>query len=126
MNKKISREVYGSKSIWTIDYSDQPESEMIRMVEEFKNHLILETEPQLIISIFNENAYVTRSFRQKADEATKEAFPRIDKQVFLGLNDIKKTILSDYSEMFNRDYKWFETREQAVRYLLDDTTSDKL
>jgi hypothetical protein len=43
----------------------------------------------------------------------------------VGLNETKKLILKGYNHNFQRNFKVFETRDEAVRFLLDEKTTDK-
>ena len=76
---KISKLEFGPKSIWAIDYSNCAESEMIRLVGELKVLIMKESKPQLILTVFNDNSFVSTGFYEHAVKMTKEVFLALKK-----------------------------------------------
>lgn len=126
MHTAITKLSVGDRQIWLTNYGDSSETEMFVIMNDFKQILLKETEPQLILVEINDNAFVSHAFRQGADEMTRAVFSKIKKMAFAGLNEIKLTILSDYNSVMNRNFPAFRTREQAIAFLLDDSKSDRL
>ena len=98
---------------------------MLKLVDQIIQ-LVLEGnegEKKLILSC-HANSYVTTSFLRYAEKRTLEVIHRIDKMAFTGTDPVKSIILKGYSLMFQRNFKTFNTREEAIAYLISDTTSD--
>lgn len=122
----ISKLKVGNRQIWVNNYSDTTETQMLRQLNEFREVLLKEENSQLILVAINDNAFVSKAFRQGVDQWTKDIYPKIGKMAFVGLNDIKMAILNDYNATFNRNFQAFSSEEKAIAFLLDNNKTDRL
>src|SRR5882672_4610118 len=111
--------------ILLIDYTGCKEAQMIQLITKFKELIQTHSKPALILSIFNDNTYVTPAFMRHAEKETGEVIRLIEKAAFVGLSPTKKIILQGYNVFFGRSFQTFNTPEEAIRYLVDRSTSDK-
>jgi hypothetical protein len=112
------------KEVLVIDYSGCKEAEMMKLLNQLKALVYEVPEKKRLILSCHSNSYLTTSFLRHAETKTNEALHHIDKLAFTGLDPVNKIILKGYALMFKRNFKVFNTREEALAYLLSDTTSD--
>jgi hypothetical protein len=120
---KVSKMIVDNRIILVIDYTNLKEDGMIALVSEAREIVLKENQPLLILSCFFNN-YITPKYKRHAEAVTAEVRHLIDKQAIVGLTSIQKMILKGYNLLMQRNFKAFETREEAVRYLLDKNTTD--
>lgn len=107
-------------SIIVIDYSNCKEREMIELVDRVRPLITEERSPILLLSNFH-NTYVTPAFMRHAEKEVDAVKHLIVKSAFIGLNTPKKMILKGFNLFLNRDYRAFESEQEAIDYLVTDT-----
>lgn len=116
---------YNGKAIIHVDYRDLNEQGMIDQIDEVKKLLLDENVPQLILSEYSRKNYATPKFMRHLEKATQQVLHLVKKSVIVAeLNLPKQMILKAYNFFFKRNVKAFDSREEALRYLTDDTRSD--
>jgi hypothetical protein len=98
---------------------------MIALVTELKSTILEEGKRVLLLSIYNDKAYVTPRYMRHVENATREVFDLIDKQAITGLNKTKQLILKGYNFLFGTNIQSFSTKDEAMKFLLDESTTDK-
>lgn len=117
--------IYDNREILIIDHSNCKESEMIERLGELAKLIQRENKPILLLAIFNEKSYATPRFMREAEKESKAYLHLIDKQAVMGVSGVKKWILKGYNLLFNRDIRNFDTIDDAIKFLVDENTSDK-
>ena len=56
---------------------------------------------------------------------TAKFIPLIEKQAIVGLNETKKIILKGFNLSIDRNVRAFHTKEEAISFLVDESTTDK-
>ena len=112
------------KEVLVIDYSGCKEDDMIKLLDQLKEVVYSEAGKKRLILSCHENSYLTASFMRYAEAKTRESIDIVDKLAFTGIDPVKKIIVKGYALMFKRNFKVFNTREEAIAYLVSDTTSD--
>jgi hypothetical protein len=123
---EIRRLEYGEKSILEIDYSDLKEEAMIKLVNDLLLLLLRENRPTLILKCYNVKNFLTPKYMRHVEKVTGENIHLIDKMAIVGLNGIQTFILRGYNYMFKRNFRVFDSKVEAIDYLLDESTSDKV
>lgn len=113
------------KDLYVVDHSDCSAEEMIKGIAELGRRIRSENRPAMILSIFNDRAYITAGFMKMAEEENLELSHLIDKQAIVGLNDIKKMILKGFNLTLRRNVRNFDSEDEAMKFLLDEATTDK-
>ena len=121
----IRFEILKNKPVFIIDYTNSSESQMIETIKEAKRLIFQKNEPVLILAIFDDKIFITPNFMKVAIHETKEVINLIEKQAIVGLSPVKKLILKGYNFTLNRNIQSYDTKEEALNFLLDDATSDK-
>lgn len=116
---RIKKLIVEDQLIIEIDYSDLNEAKMKDLVIEAKEIGLAENRQLLVLSIFNNKNYLTPGFMRYAEKTAQEVLHLTDKHAIVGLNIIQKFILSGFNILLQRNFKAFDTREDAIRYLLD-------
>ncbi|MBX2968495.1 MAG: hypothetical protein KF803_03925 [Cyclobacteriaceae bacterium] len=111
------------KTILEIDYSGANEDGMIALISEAAEKGLTKNERVLVLALHNNN-YITPRFVQHAKSVTQPVIHLIDKMAFVGLNTTQRIILMGYSIFFQKNFKSFPTREEALNYLLNTATTD--
>ena len=111
--------------ILVIDYTGCKEAQMIQLITKFRELIQTHSKPVLILSIFDDDTYATPAFMRHAELETGEVIRLIEKAAFVGLSQTKKIILQGFNVLFGRSFQTFDTQEEAIRYLVDRSTSDK-
>lgn len=110
--------------ILEIDYSDCNTEQMISLLSRLRELVLAENKPCLILSCLEQKNFMTPAFVRYAEKVTKENLHRIKKMAITGTTTPQKFIIKGYNILFQRNFKLFDTREEAIRYLLDPTTFD--
>ncbi len=113
------------KTLFLIDYSNCKQGEMINGIEELTGKILERNKPIMILSVFNERAFVTPGFMRAAEKANLELPHLIDKQAVVGLSPVKKMILKGFNILLRRNIRSFNTIEEAKEFLFDSTTTDR-
>lgn len=120
MITKIKKE---NIEILILDYSDCNEDQMIEIAVKAKPMILAATRPLAILSVFNDRAYATPKFVMALKKETAEVIHLIDRQAVVGLNDSKKIILKGFNFLFRINIKAFDTTEEALQFLVEDSRS---
>ncbi len=123
---EIRKIEYNNHPILEIDYSDATEDEMMALISRAVETGLSENKKVLVLATHNNN-YITSKFLTHAKTVTREVIHLIDKMAMVGLTPTQKLILKGYSIFFQRNFKSFNTREDALNYLVSlDTTDNDL
>jgi hypothetical protein len=114
-----------NKEILVLDFSDCREETMLEIVEDAKNILLAGEKASLLLSIYNDKSFATPKFMNAVTQANLKAIHCIDKQAVVGLNKAKKMILKGFNFFFKRNMRAFDTKESAIQFLIDDSTTDR-
>lgn len=117
----------GIRTIWVndreileVDFSNRKEQGMIDVLMEARRILIAGGRKQLVLALFNNKNYLTprfmEYFRMKQRE---EAIDVIERQAIVGFDETKKHIIKGYNIIYNRDMRMFDTRDEALAFLLE-------
>jgi hypothetical protein len=118
---RIRIEVYKSKEILVIDVSDLKEEDMIKLLMQYRDKIIAEKSSRLILTIFNDKTFVTPKFMETVYRyRLAEVQSLLLKQAVIGLNQPKMMILKGYNLFLNRNLTPFNTKEEALDYLISD------
>jgi hypothetical protein len=111
-------------TILELDYSDFKEVQMISLLDQAKEFALSENRSFLVLGCFYSNNYLTPAFMRQAEKVSSEILHLITKLALVGLNPTQKLILKGYNIFLQRNFKAFDSREEAIRYLLDKSTTD--
>ena len=114
-----------NKEILIVDFSDCDENQMIALVDEASKILTANNKSQLLLSVYNDRAYATPKFMNAVRVDMARFIHLIEKQAIVGLNETKKIILTGFNLTFDRNVRAFDTREEAISFLIDESTTDK-
>lgn len=122
---RISIHEFKNKNLLEVNYSDLKESDMIELLNEVKETIMKNQKAVLILNIINSKNFATPAFILKAREVTRLTLPFIEKMAFVGLSATQKILLLGFNIFFERNFRSFDTREQAIAFLTDENTTDK-
>lgn len=118
---RLRIDIYKSKEILIIDVSDLKEDEMITLLKRYRDKIIAENIPRLILAIFNDKSYVTPKFMEAVYKYRIDEFqPLFLKQAVVGLNQPKMMILKGFNLFLNRKLTPFNSKEEALDYLISE------
>ena len=111
---------YKGKRILYIDYTKcKTTADMINVLEEAKRLYESTTEMYLVINDFT-GATGSTEYMQKVKQYGKEIFDgRTTKSAILGISGIKKILLNGYNSIAGKRVVPFDTKEEAVEYLVE-------
>ncbi len=115
----VQKLMIGEKEILSVDYSDCKESEMMTLATELSELGIAENKQLYVLCIFNDKNFITPKVMRHMESVTKPANHLVEKMAIVGLNSTKKVILKGYNLLFQRNFRAFNTREEAIAYLVD-------
>ncbi|MBS1554649.1 MAG: hypothetical protein JSU09_06965 [Bacteroidetes bacterium] len=115
------RKIYDEPIVYLIDYSDLKVSEMVELLHEAENMMLEKSLKCCLISVFNDRNFATPLFMREAEKVTLDVDHLIQHQAIVGLNSTKKIILKGFNLLLNRDYKSFDSMDDALQYLLQLT-----
>ncbi|HOX82842.1 MAG TPA: STAS/SEC14 domain-containing protein [Chryseolinea sp.] len=117
----IQKLIIGDKEVLLVDYSDCTENEIITLASQLKELVLAENKSVRILSKFNDKNFATPKVMRHMEKVTQLALHLIDGMAIIGLSSTKKVILKGYSLFFKRDFKAFDTQEEAIAYLVKDS-----
>ena len=91
---------------------------MIELLHLAKDLVLLQNNPCSVIAIFNDRNFTTPSFMREAEKINSDLSYLIQHQAMVGLNSTKKVISKGFNLLLNRDYKSFDTVDEALQHLL--------
>lgn len=115
------RKIYDEPIVYLIDYSDLKVSEMVDLLHEAENMMLEKSLKCCLISVFNDRNFATPLFMREAEKVASNVDHLIQHQAIVGLNSTKKIILKGFNLLLNRDYKSFDSMDDALQYLLQLT-----
>jgi len=116
----IQKLIIGNKEILSVDYSDCDENEMMSLASHLKELVLTENKSIRILSTFNHKNFITPKVMRHMENVTQLTNHLVDKMALTGLSSTKKIILKGYNLMFKREFKAFDTQEEAIAYLVKD------
>ena len=120
---QIRKIEYGNHAILEIDYTGANEDEMMILISQAAEIGFSENKRVLVLAT-HKNNYITGKFLNHAKTVTGDVIHLIDKMALVGLTQTQKLILKGYSIFFQRNFKSFDTREDALTYLISQNTTD--
>lgn len=119
--KKIE---FDNRIILEIDYSGCNESGMINLLHQAAIIGITDNRPYLVLSVLNKKNFLTPAFMKEVKEVVKQNLHLIEKQAIVGLTQTQRIIVMGLNIFVQRNFKVFDTKEEAVRFLLDKDSTD--
>ncbi len=111
------------KEILEVDFSNLKETQMIDLLMGARKILISENRKQLVLALFNEKNFLTPKFMDHFRmDKREEAIEVIERQAIVGFNETKRQIIEGYNILFNRSMKMFDSKEDAIDFLLHGET----
>ncbi len=122
---RISKTELDDKNILEVNYSNLKEAGMTELLEQVRQLILQDRKSVLIISYFNSKNFATPAFIFRARQITAEVLPYIEKMAFVGLSLTQKMLLKGFNIALQRNFRSFETREEALQFILDKYTNDR-
>ena len=117
---RIQKIKVGEKEILCVDHSDFSINQMIELSNEGMQLILTESKPVFILTIFNERNFATPKVMRHFEYVNQHCLHLIIKRAIVGLSPLKKIILAGFNQIFKRDFRAFNTREEAIEYLASD------
>lgn len=117
---RVYEVVYQGERVLCVDYSGLREAEMVKLMEESRDLVVTANEPTLVLIQFDSKSYVTPVFMRRAEQINKELGGLIKDQAFVGLTEVKKFILKGFNLFLGKNYKAFDTKEEALQHLVSN------
>jgi hypothetical protein len=111
---------YSGKTIFLADYRGMTGSDLIakmwETVEILKKEYIANNVKILIFSDFT-GSFVSRDFMNESYKASIQVKQISKKEAIIGINGIKKVILSAYNNITGRNMRVFDDKDEALAWL---------
>jgi hypothetical protein len=115
---RITKLLIKEKEILCVDYSDLKEDQMIALNHKVLELVLADNKSVLILNIFNERNFLSPTVMRHQRELLQRGIHLIEKVAILGLDPIKRIILTGINLLMRKDFKAFENRDQAIDYLI--------
>ncbi len=109
-----------NQEIIVVDYSDCNEIKMIELVISLGSLIQLRNKPTLLLAIYDERSFLTPKYMRQAERTTNEVIHLISRIAFIGFSTPRQMILKGYNFLFNKNFKSFDNRDDALAYLVKD------
>jgi len=119
---RLQKQIINGVKIVLVDYSSLREDEVIELVSKLLELVLSGNERVHILSVYNEKNFITPRLMRHIEKVTKQSVHLIDKMAIVGLTPTKKVILKGYNLIFRKDFKAFDTQEDAIAYLITDNS----
>ena len=116
----VQKLVIDGREVLMVDYSDCNQEAMIVLATQLCELALTENKDSLVLNIFNNKSFITPKVMRHFEDVTNQTIHLIDKMAIVGLSPTKKVILKGYNLLFKRDFKAFDTQEEAIAYLMDN------
>lgn len=108
------------KEILVVDYSGCKSDQMIDIFNQAKREILARGERCWILADLS-NTYITPNFMRHAEREMLEVKHLIIKNAFIGMSKPKRMILKGFSLLMGKDdFVAFDTKEEAIEYLLKE------
>ncbi|HAN79679.1 MAG TPA: hypothetical protein DCQ31_18910 [Bacteroidales bacterium] len=102
-----------------IDYTQcKSSAEMIQVLEAVAHEIGTNPGPFITLNDFTGNA-ASREYMKRASELAKIFDPKTKKSAVLGIHGITKLLLQAYNHLVKNKQVPFETKEEAMNYLVE-------
>ena len=122
----VRKIIVNGQVLLEVDYSNANGDQMIALLKEAAEIVRSENEKVLILSCFNRKNFVTPDFIRNAEAEVGQLKHLITKQAIVGLSFTQEIILKGLNIFLQRNFKSFKTRDDAIQYLLDNSTEADL
>ncbi len=108
------------REILEVDFSNCKDAKMIDVLMDARKLLINGKKKQLVLALFNEKNFLTPKFMEHfRSDQREEAIAVIERQAIVGFNEVKRQIINGYNIIYNRNMQMFDTKEEAIDFLLN-------
>ncbi|MBS1489045.1 MAG: hypothetical protein JSS93_00790 [Bacteroidetes bacterium] len=115
---RIEKLMIKEAEIIVIDYANCNQNEMVLLMKKAKELILTQNQPVLLLCVFNEGNHITPNFIRQLEIDYKEIEESISKNAVIGLSTIQKWILKGVNLWTKRKIEYFDTREEAIRFLI--------
>ncbi len=110
----------GEREILSIDFSGLKEKQMIDLANESLKVVLEDNHSVFALTTFDSKNFTTPTVMRHFEDVNRQMLHLIKKQGIVGLTPMKKIILKGFNLILARDFKAFDTREEALSYLTQD------
>lgn len=110
---------YG-KEIFVLNFNYQSIEEALPLIEECARQVRLREEGSVLTLTIIEHGKFDPALVDKLKELTKGNAPYVRKAAVVGVTGVFKIVMTAVSIFSRREFKVCDTKEEAVRYLLQD------
>ena len=110
---------YG-KEIFVLNFEGHDIDEASKLVEECARQVRHRPENSVLTLTIATNIKFTPGFVDKLKDLTKGNTPHVRKAAVVGITGLLSVAMSAVSIFSKREFKQFDSKEEAIRYLLQD------
>jgi hypothetical protein len=107
------------KEVLFIDYAGCKTKQMLLLFDQAKLEILAKGVPCSILTDLSDT-YITPDFLRHAEKEMVEVNHLIIKNAFIGMSGPKRMILKGFNLLMKKEFVAFDTREQALDYLLKE------
>ena len=115
---RIQKMRVGEKVILSVDYSDLKSDQMMELASETLHVILADNKPVRILNITNERNFTPPKVMRHFEDIIRQGLHLIERHSIVGLSPTKKVILKGLNLILKRDFKAFDTRDEAIAYLV--------
>lgn len=93
----VQKLIVGKKEIWSLDYSNGKEDEMIVLATMLTELDLAENKRMLVLATYNDKNFVTPKVMRNLEKLTGQIIHLIVKASFVGLSPTKRIILKGFN-----------------------------
>lgn len=108
------------KEVFLLNFSYDDISEAIPLIEECAKQVRNRPESSVLTLTIVGKGKFTSELVDKLKSLTKGNSPYVRKAAVVGIDGLYRVVISAISIFSKRDFKLFDTKEEAIRYLLQD------
>ena len=108
------------KEIFVLNFEGYDVVDAVSLVEECAKQVRQRPEHSVLTLTIATNLKFTPAFVDKLKELTKGNAPHVRKAAVVGITGLLSVAMTAVSIFSKRDFKLFDTKEEAIKYLLED------
>jgi hypothetical protein len=120
LDERISFPTHHGKAIMLIDCSHLNVKEMMIMLDLIQHTVVRHEKNSLLVLADMNDVHLDRTTAQRMKEVLTLDRPYVKRAAWIGSQSVPKVYVENFKSFSQREFRAFETREEAMDYLVQD------
>jgi len=122
MEDRISFFTHEGKSIMFVDFRHCQPKDVLPLLNQIQTTVARHERKSLLILTDMTDSHIDRTGAQRMKEVLVLDTPYVKRSAWMGMQSIPKAYIDNFRSFSHRELTFFETREEALTWLVQETT----